>query len=402
MRKSMRKRITLGLIMCMLFALLAACPAYADEPEGKKLTARADGSYHILLVADTQDTEKPQQTMLDLLNAELDAADPDLVIFLGDMIYGPYVSEGNENVAKAIDAIIEPVVERNIPFAVTFGNHDDQECLSKEEQLAIYQSYPGCLNDDPDIPGVGNTCLQLCTADSETPSALLWLMDSGTYAPEEIGGYGYVEEEQNEWFREGVAVYGEDRPVSYVFQHIPVPQVRTLIEPARAFQKNAFCTYGNPFSDWYTEKEGAIREGHFGEAPCPPDYDSGQFDSWKDCGVKAAFFGHDHTNDYIATVEGIDLVSTCGIGFYSYGRGDEHGARLLVLHADKPDEYETKMVFYKDLFDKKLSLFQTPHIGMQLAKIVVPAIAGLILLIIVLIILIKKLRKRRRRKKNGC
>ena len=386
------------LLLCavMLFLCLPAARA-EGEPEGAVLSAREDGSFRVLLIADTQDTDRPQKTMLRLLEAELDAADADLVIFLGDVIYGPSIGVDREKTEAAIRAVVAPVAERGLPFAVAFGNHDDEGCLSRAEQLAIYQSYPGCLNEDPDIPGSGNTCLKLCAPGESEPSILLWIMDSGSYAEPEIGGYACVTEEQNRWFRDGAAAMsGEKTPVSYVFQHIPVPQVYELTSPARAFSKGAFCTFGKPFGSWYTQRSELIRAGRFGEAPCPPLVDSGQFRSWQDCGVKAAFFGHDHTNDYVATVEGIDFVATCGIGFYSYGRGDEHGARLLVLHCDRPEEYDTRMVYYRELFSQPLSLLQAPHIGVQLRNIAAAVLLGLALLIVLLVLLIRRLRKRRR------
>ena len=398
-RRLYRKSLS-AVLLCLLLAVLMICPAGAEYVEsGYSLETREDGSLHILLITDSQDTDQPQKLTTELLRAEVEAADVDLVIFLGDNIYGPYVGAERAKVEAAIRAVVEPVVEKKLPFVVAFGNHDDQECLSKEEQLEIYRSYPGCLNQDPDIPGVGNTCLPVTAKGSSETSILLWVMDSGTYAEEEIGGYGYVKEEQNQWFREGVASYGADRPVSYVFQHIPVPQVYTLLTPAKAFEPGAVCTFGDFGSDWYKVKEGVVKEGKFGEAPSPSGYDSGQFQSWKDCGVKAAFFGHDHTNDYIANVEGIDLVSTCGVGFYSYGRGDEHGARILVLHTDRPDEYDTKMVYYKDLIDKPLTIFQAPHLGAQLAKIVFPVLGGAVLLLAAIIVLIVLLVRRAKKKK---
>ncbi|MBP5222006.1 MAG: metallophosphoesterase [Lachnospiraceae bacterium] len=404
MKKIKLKKGVISLLAGVFFILLFSSPIYAaGEGEGQALHCREDGSFHILVIADTQDLDKPQKLTTELLNAELDAADADLVIFLGDMIFGPHLGRDQKKVEAAIRAVIDPVAERNIPFAIVFGNHDDEESLSREEQFAVYQSYSGCLNEDPDLPGVGNTYLPLYAENSGTPSILLWLMDSGSYAEEEIGGYGYVKEEQNQWFRDSVASYGEEnRPVSYVFQHIVVPQVFSLVEPAKAFEKGAFCTFGKPWTDWYTEREGAVREGRFGESPCPPLFDSGQFESWKDCGVKAAFFGHDHANDYIADVDGIDFVATCGLGFYSYGRGDEHGARLLILHADRPEEYETKMVYYKDLIGHSFGLTLVPYIGRQYVNYLYMIIAGLILLICVVVLIVRILKKRKKRKKEAA
>ena len=413
MRKPLGKKmcsVLLGILLAVLPVIFVSADSGRDvtpppDPTnyyGTTMHARKDGSYRILLIADTQDTDEPQQLTLDLLNAELDHADVDLIILLGDVIYGPSVGADKAKAEAAIRAIVEPIAEKRIPFLVCFGNHDDEECISKAEQLAIYQNIPGCLNEFPDIPGVGNTCLEICPQGTDEPSILLWAMDSGTYAPEEVGGYGYVTELQNQWFRDGVAEYDANRPVSYVFQHIPVPQVFELVIPAKPFQKGAVCTFGDFGSDWYIEKEGAVREGRFGEAPCPPKEDHGQFQSWKDCGVKAAFFGHDHTNDYIATIDGIDVVATCGLGFYSYGRGDEHGARLLVLHTDRPSEYETQMIFYKDLIDKPLNIFQAPHIGAQFARILFPVIGGAVVLIAAIIVLIVVLVKRAKKRKKAA
>ncbi|QUC66355.1 metallophosphoesterase [Aristaeella hokkaidonensis] len=90
------------------------------------------------------------------MNASLDVAELDLVVFLGDMIHSRDL-RGEAKVRKAIDAAASPVVEREIPFALVFGNHDEECGISKEEQLKIYQSYPGCLAvDGEDLPRCGN------------------------------------------------------------------------------------------------------------------------------------------------------------------------------------------------------------------------------------------------------
>ncbi len=410
----MKKKI-LSLAITLIFILSSVIPAYAaeanPEQEGEEasvqaesttaqaapLHARDDGSYRILIVADTQDTDSPRKLMLDLLEAELDAADADIVVLLGDNIYGPYIGDDENRVRVAINAIMEPIVERNLPFVVTYGNHDDEKSVSKEVQLEIYKSYPGCLNDDPDISGVGNTCLPLCGANGDEAKALLFFLDSGSYAQEAIGGYDYVKEDQINWFKDKVAQYSTDStPPSYVFQHIPVMQVYSLLSPAEPFEKGAIHGFFNPFGDWYKQNDDEISAGSFGETPCPPKIDSGEFLAWKECGVKAAFFGHDHMNDYVGTVEDIDLIATSGIGFYAYGDGDEHGARILVLHTDRPEEYETKMVYYKDLFDKPLTPFDLSHIGVETLKIIVSVLVVIIAFITALTMIIKKIKRSRK------
>ena len=79
------------------------------------------------------------------IEAELDAAQPDLVVFLGDQIHGPSTGRSVERTQKALDAILQPVAARELPFAVVFGNHDDEGGVDKQTQLEYYRSYPGCL-----------------------------------------------------------------------------------------------------------------------------------------------------------------------------------------------------------------------------------------------------------------
>ena len=73
-----------------------------------------NGEFKILIVADTQDIDKPQKETIALLEAELDAAQPDLVVFLGDQIHGPSIGKSVERTQKALDAILQPVAERGL------------------------------------------------------------------------------------------------------------------------------------------------------------------------------------------------------------------------------------------------------------------------------------------------
>ena len=64
------------------------------------------------------------------MNEILDREAPDLVVFTGDIVYGSPASE-------ALDKALQPTVSRNIPFAVTWGNHDDEFDMTRE-QLSDY------------------------------------------------------------------------------------------------------------------------------------------------------------------------------------------------------------------------------------------------------------------------
>ncbi|MGI6578704.1 MAG: metallophosphoesterase [Saccharofermentanales bacterium] len=399
------RRLVLFLVILLMTVML--CRADVNAEPAHYLSFDDNQQFKILIVADTQDTAQPQQAMLTLLNSALDVADPDLVVFLGDMIQGPD-TQGVENVKKAIDAIIQPVVKREIPFALVFGNHDYESGLTNAEQLLIYQSYPGCLAVEGEkMPGAGNYSLLIENPLIPESPLILWFLDSGTYAEPGRGKYGYVTEEQNEWMLQANDEFltRYKSPVSYVFQHIPVPQVYEMLDEVPFGTKGAVTSYGSDFlKKWYTPNPDYIWAGNLGEGPCSSEYDSGEFSAWKSMGVKAAFFGHDHLNDYCGTVEGIDLITTSGIGFYMYGRGNEHGARLLTLYADRPSEYDTKMLYYRDIVSEPLPGLFVPWLGVLLQKRLLIG-AGLLLLLVVLLILvislIRKIRKKRRRKKKS-
>ena len=73
-------------MMLLAFVLLIFCIYYTVSAEGiGTFSLSSDHPLHILIVADPQDIDTPQPAMLSLLNASLDAAKPDLVVFLGDM-----------------------------------------------------------------------------------------------------------------------------------------------------------------------------------------------------------------------------------------------------------------------------------------------------------------------------
>ena len=90
-------------LSALLLADLTA-PVYAAK-EDAVLQFDENGEFRILIVADTQDTATPQEATLRLLNAELDAADADLVVFTGDQVHGPSVRT-TEAMEKALGAIL--------------------------------------------------------------------------------------------------------------------------------------------------------------------------------------------------------------------------------------------------------------------------------------------------------
>lgn len=344
----MKRFISVFLVIIMsAFMLSPTAVAQGDSA----LRFDENGNFRIMVIADTQDTAKPRREALDLINSALDTEKPDLVVLTGDNIAGYDISlKSEEKVKKAIELIMEPIVSRNIPFAIVFGNHDDEGGVSKEFQMGVYKSLKGCLaTEGEEMTGCGNYNLTIKAFDSDRDLYNLWFIDSGTYNTdsEKNSYYAFVADDQIKWYEsksEELKAQNGGTPLpSMLFQHMPVTEIYELLKEVPKGTENAISKNGK-----YYVLDSEKAQGKLREYPCPPDYNNGQFGSWvKQGDIKAAFFGHDHINDFIGNIDGIDLVHTPGAGFFSYGNGYEHGVRIIDIKSDQ--SYTTKTVYYKDL-----------------------------------------------------
>ena len=399
----MKGRISMKRFLCCLVSLavllLALVPAALAESTSPTLQFGEQEDFKVLIIADTQDTSAPQMQMIHMIENALDRTQPDLVILLGDNIHGPSISD-KADLEKALHFVLDPICARNIPFAFVYGNHDDQCGISREDQMKIYQEYPGCLAiEGEDLPGCGNYCVTVGDPAQPDNVYALYLLDSGTVSADG-SGYGCVTAEQNAWMLENDKQLKETytNVASFAFQHIPVPKVYDLTEDAPASAPGAFTSVLSISGDWHVAKEGALRAGRFGEYPCASAEDSGEFDAWKQMGLKAAFTGHDHLNDFVGNVEGIDLIGTTGAGFYLYGRDEDHGVRLLTLSKESFGEYDTEMIYYPDLNDEPMPGFFASTLGIMIRGYVLIGLAVILVLAVGIPVAVKAIRKHKKAK----
>ncbi len=339
----------------------ACAPGAAQgQADGGTLRFPKNGKLKIAVFSDVQTTQFVSGTLTECLAAILDAEQPDLVVFLGDQIEGkhPFLHLGDNeaHVKRVIDQILAPVTERGIPFAVVFGNHDAQDAgVSKEVQMAYYQSFPGCLavDEGASLPGCGTYHLIYTSSDGTRPALNLYFVDSLEYDAK--GGYGCVTKEQVAWCRtvsETLArTNGGEAVPALVFQHIIVPEIYNVFTRVRdADEPGAFAGKGAGKGGWYAAPEGLSRVE---EAPRPPNYSNGQFAAWREAGdVKAAFFGHDHVNSFEARLDGVGLVACPGATLTSYNSEDARGVRIIEVDEKTiaSGQYETRVLLLKDFY----------------------------------------------------
>jgi len=302
---------------CVVFAsviLFLALIAVGEDTSGSiALRFKEDGTFRIVQFADVHwtwgfgDDRKTGR----LMRAVLDAEKPDLVVFTGDNM-----TSGTLLPYRALRQVTEPCVERKIPWAAAFGNHDDEGNAGRKRQMAIMRSLPYCLAmaGPEGVDGVSNYVVTIgASENSSTPAALLYFFDSLTYM--EYQGerkYNFIQESQLKWYR-GEAMRFRDMNAgiplpALAFFHIPLPEFDLA---------------------WQSEKVVGTKQEEVADSPV----NSGLFAVMKEMGdVMGVFVGHDHVNDYVGEVDGIWLGYGRGTGYSTYGReGYPRGGRVIEL-----------------------------------------------------------------------
>lgn len=321
-----------------------------------------DGKFKIMQIADIQETKTPNPDTIKLIDLALDREKPDLVVFTGDQIQGysaTFLGNLYNNVKECITAFLEPITRRNIPFTFTFGNHDTQGGLGKDEQLEIYSSFPSFKKTElRNLHDVGSCCLTVKDSKNEKDIMAVYLIDSNAKEPD--GSYSPVRKEQIDWYkntRDELKEKNADFLPSVVFQHIPVPEFYKIINKVRPFKKGSVEDYKNFKHCFFALDKAMTDRGDFmGETPAVPKVNTGEFEAFKEKkDVFALFVGHDHNNSFYKEHEGIILGYTQGAGFNTYGPGDKRGVRILTFDEKDIRNFETYTVTMSELCDFKPS-----------------------------------------------
>jgi|SRR5665647_292166 len=248
---------------------------------------------------------------LTLMRKVIETEHPDLVVLTGDIV----VSGG---AAEAWQKLIQPMTEAQIPFAVTFGNHDMETDISKQNILTILQNNKlnMTFNASKKLSGVGNCSLPILSSEGKAMTWSIYLFDSHAYTNDSTrGGYDWIKNDQIQWYRKQSEAYSRKqvKAVSALaFFHIPLPEFE--------YVRNQKTTLGS-----------------IEEQVCSPRMNSGLFTSFVEMGdVMGVFVGHDHNNDYIGTLTHICLGFGRKTGYASaYKEVLERGARIIELYENE-------------------------------------------------------------------
>ena len=291
-----------------------------------------DGKFKIVQFTDVHFKygNRASDIALERINQVLDDERPDLVIFTGDVVYSAPADSG-------MLLVLEPVVKRKLPFVVTFGNHDNEQGMAREQLYDIIRKVPGNLLPDRGTVLSPDYVLTVKSSSNvKKNAALLYCMDSHSYSPlKDVKGYAWLTFDQINWYRQQSAAYkaqngGQPLP-ALAFFHIPLPEYN---EAART--------------------ENAILRGTRMEEACAPKLNTGMFAAMKEAGdVMGMFVGHDHDNDYAVMWKGILLAYGRFTGGNTEYNHLPNGARIIVL--DEGARTFTSWIRQKDGVVDKIS-----------------------------------------------
>ncbi len=311
----------------------------SETEDSVTIKKRSDGEFRVLMFTDTHlkgDKALDNLTVTHMVN-NIREQKPDLVILGGDNVTYGFNKKRNVQLAELFEGL-------GVYWATVLGNHEGDGFMSydRADVIKLFAGYEHCLVKEgkADVDGNGNCTINILNADG-TLKEVFFLMDTGDYmTAESKAEYGVTDEDdvydgvktsQVEWYKakhdEIEAEYGKFKSVTVV--HIP------LYQTEREYAEGDFL-YGD-------KREGVCESG----------FDSGLFAAMKEKGsAQAAYFGHDHVNNFGVMCDGILLSYMQPSGYSAYNMQSKfdapesewlQGCTLLKIKAD--GTYDAERIF---------------------------------------------------------
>ncbi len=316
-----------------------------------------NGKLKVMQISDLQDTKNTSVDTLNFVDDAIAKVKPDFIIITGDQldVVGLWGKgeKAKKNVEIAIRRLFSVIEKHNIPYVLTFGNHDRETGVSNEEQAEVYKTLKNCIcfdNINDGRPDVGTFNVPVKSSDGKRVALNFFVMD--THSKTKGVGLEGVNDKQLDWYRSVgeklKAENGGQFVPSMVFQHIPVSNIMGLFKEVPKGTKGAQCDFVKDNKKyWVLDEEKIFHNYTYGETPSMM-LGTKQFDAIKAQGdVFAMYFGHDHYNSFAGKVDGIDLGYCPGMGYNSYGT--KHRAfRVFEFDENDVKNYKTYSLNSKD------------------------------------------------------
>ncbi|KAL3430408.1 Metallo-dependent phosphatase-like protein [Aspergillus tetrazonus] len=328
-----------------------------------------EGTFHITVFSDlhfaeyentAQGAKQDSRTAAVVRKVLQHEASTQLVVLNGDLISG--YGTTSDNATRYLDQVLAPIQALGLPWAVTYGNHDNERFARSRELLdyesRTYPNYSLTRNMGPrdSEAGVSNYYLEVFAAEtSHVPEMLLWFFDSR-------GGAQPHDWVHDSWFIDTNAnltqKYNKEVP-SIAFFHIPItatydfqvnPGVDTSREPGINGEKV-----------WWQGRGYDGKTGHdlkFMTALSATE------------GMLATFSGHDHDNDCsrcfkwkspsaTSSSAGLNVCYGRHTGYGGYGSLARGARQILLKQSTIKDEVVTWIRLEDGLVPENVTLNAT-------------------------------------------
>lgn len=256
---------------------------------------------------------------------------PDLIFITGDVTYGSFDDNG-----KTLAYICDLMDSFKIPWAVTFGNHDNESKMGVDWQCEQFEKSEYCLFKRGSVTGNSNYSIGIAVGDELV--RVLHMVDSngcGAGTDENIIKKSGIYYDQIDLIKANTSAIREAQKKevkAFVACHIPVKYFREA-ETAKGYftQEREFYTIGvdvpahkGDFGCKYESKK--IRF-----AQTPDDF----LQVLKECNVEGFFVGHCHMINTSILYEGIRWTYGIKTGQYDYHNIGQLGGTLVTLDGEE-------------------------------------------------------------------
>jgi len=286
-------KIFLLLLISFLLIICTSCnKTKTYESKDYILEVEYKNNFRVLQLTDIHLANKDdRERQYDFLRKTIEQANANMIVITGDSF-----TFGDRKVAKELFSFLDSF---EIPWTITFGNHDEQ-CYFSIDWLTRYLNKLNDSNDsycvfkdiqDDDVNGNSNFAINLM--EGSTIKHQIIIMDSNRYNYGEYVGYDYIKDNQIEWYERIVnytkELNGGTIVPSSIFFHIPLPEYDTVWN---AYENN--------------EEGVTLICGEKNEKSCPPEKNTNLYAKIKELGsTKLIAVGHDHKNNFIIDYHGI-------------------------------------------------------------------------------------------------
>lgn len=252
---------------------------------------------------------------------------PDIIFITGDMVYGSFDDNGT-----TFEWFCEFMDSFKIPWAPTFGNHDNESKKGVEWQCEQFEKSKYCMFKRGIVSGNSNYCIGICN--DGKPVRVIHMVDSnGCKASEDpavikIGGI-YSDQMENIKTKTQLIEKEYGTIPAFLAFHLPVEEFENA---------EVYNGYKNGLREFYTigvdvEK----RNEDFGfklETFKPINTEENFLNTIKLCNVDGVFVGHSHSICTSITYEGIKWTFGLKTGQYDYHIPGQIGGTLVCLEGN--------------------------------------------------------------------